>query len=355
MNAPAGTLPETIASQVIVYPVSQTMIADLRVKYADVPQDLSHKDSYEYVRKAVGELKKYRTAVEARRKELKADALEYGRKVDAAAKELTEGLVSIEEPLATAKKDYDTAEEVRKREIALAEERRVDGINERIAGVRAAVTAHISSSSAAISTVISEISALIPCTWADEFAGKAEEAITDTLGKLTELMQMKEQQEQAEEIRKREEAQRAKEEEERKAREEEERKAEKARIEEENRKLAEERRLIEEEKEKIRKEQEEKDAAAAAEKAKMQAEIEALKKAAEPKPEPVVEKVAEKVEQAPAPKGSRDRTDPNPVFTEDYRAAGNAMLEIIGSRTFTKALLDAIIAGAIPHITYTGA
>jgi hypothetical protein len=353
MNAPAATLPEKITNQVIVYPVSQQMIADLRVKYADVPQDLSHKDSYEYVRKAVGELKKLRTSVESRRKELKADALEYGRKVDAAAKELTEGIVSIEEPLATAKKDYDTAEEVRKREIALAEERRVDGINERIAGVKAAVTAHISSRSAAIATVISEISALMPCTWADEFAGKAEEAIADTLGKLTELMQMKEQQEQAEEIRQREEAQRAKEEEERKAREEEERKAEKARIEEENKKLAEERRLIEEEKAKILKEREAKEAAAAAEREKLQKEIEALKKAAEPKPEPVVEKVAEKVEQAMAPKEAQQQA--TPVVTDQYRAAGNAMLQHINNKIITKNLLDAIIAGTIPHITYTGA
>lgn len=342
MNAPAATMPEKITSQVIVYPVSQNMIAELRVKYADVPQDLSHKDSYEYVRKAVGELKKYRTAVEARRKELKADALEYGRKVDAAAKELTEGIVSIEEPLATAKKDYDTAEEIKKREAALAEERRVDGINERIAQVRAAVTAHISSSSATISTIIGEISALTPCAWADEFAGKAEEAINDTLGKLSELMQMKEQQEQAEEIRKREEAQRAKEEEERKAREEEERRAEKARIEEENRKLAEERRLIEEEKAKMAAEK------AAVEEARLREKAELERREAARAEEAKQRLLDEEAKRNPPPPCT-------PVITDQYRAAGNAMLQIINNKIITKNLLDAIIAGTIPHITYTGA
>jgi len=288
-----------LSQQAITYPVTLDLVAELRAKYADVPKDLAHKESYEFVHKGCAELRGLRSKIESRRKELKAEALEYGRKVDAAAKDLTEQIVQIEEPMATAKKDFDTAEEVRKREAALKEERRIDEINTRIAGIKAAVTAHISSDSATIAQTIQAIAELSPAAWADEFADKAEAAIVEAKDKLGELLAMKEQQELAA-IREKEEAEkRAKEEAERREKEEAERAAEKARLEAENARLAEERRKAEEEAEWLRKEQEEKDRAAQEERARLEqriAEMEAEKVA------PVVAKAAVAEQQArPAP------------------------------------------------------
>jgi hypothetical protein len=350
----------TVANQPIVYPVTKEALAELAKKYATVPQDLSRKDDYEWVRKACSELRGLRTKVEARRKELKADALEYGRKVDAAAKEITEGIIKIEEPIATAKKEYDTAEEIRKRELAMAEERRIDEINTRISLIKAAVTANISSDSATISAALKEIAEQMPCTWADEFAEKAEAAATETISKLSELLQMKVQQEEAEAIRKAEEEQRAREEEERKAREQQALAAEREKLEEEREKLEEERRalaeknrLIEEENERLRKEQAEKDAAEQAEKDRLRREIEALKAKAAPAEAPAkVDTEPTKVDAEPAKVDNPATTTPSPT-TENYRAAGNAMLEIIGNKQVTKSLLDAIIDGQIPHISFT--
>src|SRR5205823_6825864 len=57
----------------------------------DTPED------YERGRKAIAVLRDKRVAVEKRRKELKADSLAFGRKVDAAAAELTSAIEAIEE------------------------------------------------------------------------------------------------------------------------------------------------------------------------------------------------------------------------------------------------------------------
>jgi hypothetical protein len=62
------------------------------------------KEGFERVRRARLDLKKVRCEIEKKRKELKADAVEFGRRVDAAAKELT-ALVEPTEILLTNRQD----------------------------------------------------------------------------------------------------------------------------------------------------------------------------------------------------------------------------------------------------------
>lgn len=86
-------------------------------------------EAYDHGKTALGELSKVRNLIEARRKALKAGALEYGRKVDSVAKELFAVIARVEEPLKLKKKDVDEAEQ-RAAEAAaeaarLAEEERV--------------------------------------------------------------------------------------------------------------------------------------------------------------------------------------------------------------------------------------
>lgn len=95
----------TAAILQVVYQITEEDINAKLAKYtgltADTPQ------GYELVRLAIGDLRNARVAIEKRRKELKADSLEYGRKVDAVAKHLTEKIEAIEQPLKAAKATVD--------------------------------------------------------------------------------------------------------------------------------------------------------------------------------------------------------------------------------------------------------
>lgn len=89
----------------VVYDVTDDAIALKRGKYALLKADTPQ--GYEQVRLAIADLRDTRVAIEKRRKELKADSLEYGRRVDTVAKLLIEQLLEIEQPLKDQKAAVD--------------------------------------------------------------------------------------------------------------------------------------------------------------------------------------------------------------------------------------------------------
>jgi hypothetical protein len=93
-------------------------------------QSVDDKEGYSEVTKALRFIVSKRTAVEDKRKELKADSLAYGRAVDARAKEITALLEPIESHLKDEKNRIDTVIERLKAE---EEEKKQKGINDRIA------------------------------------------------------------------------------------------------------------------------------------------------------------------------------------------------------------------------------
>lgn len=93
----------------VVYPVTEGEIAEARARYAAIAFDTS--DGYEEGRKAIAHLRGVRTAIEKRRVELKADALDFGRRVDKAAKDLTALIEGVEAPLKERKAAVDDAAE----------------------------------------------------------------------------------------------------------------------------------------------------------------------------------------------------------------------------------------------------
>lgn len=89
----------------VVYDVTDDAIALKRGKYALLTADTPQ--GYELVRLAIADCRETRLAVEKRRKELKVDSLEYGRKVDTVARHLTDQIEAIEQPLKIAKAAID--------------------------------------------------------------------------------------------------------------------------------------------------------------------------------------------------------------------------------------------------------
>lgn len=107
----------------IDYGITREQIEATKEKYAAI--ECSDSEGYEACRVAIGECRSMRSAVEKRRVQLKADALEWGRKVDTTAKTLTTLIEEIEEPLKVKKAVVDDEKARIKREKEEAEQRRI--------------------------------------------------------------------------------------------------------------------------------------------------------------------------------------------------------------------------------------
>ena len=112
------------STHVVEYSVSDAAIDKLRERYTGLT--IANTADYERVRVGIGELRDIRVQVEKTRVELKADALAYGRKVDAEAKRITSLLLEIEEPLKLEKQKIDDEKARVRREKEEAEQRRIE-------------------------------------------------------------------------------------------------------------------------------------------------------------------------------------------------------------------------------------
>ena len=103
----AEALTEPINITPVVFDVTFETIGEMKKQFSGLTIIPDDKKSYKAVTEAIGVIRPHRTAVERRRVELKADALKYGKKVDAAAKEIREALEEIENPLKAEKDKED--------------------------------------------------------------------------------------------------------------------------------------------------------------------------------------------------------------------------------------------------------
>lgn len=104
---------------VVSYPVTREEIEETRARFAAVT--FSTPTAYAEGVKAIAHCRGTRGKIEERRKALKADSLDYGRRVDRVAKELTALVESIERPMRDAKHEVDTAKARAKAEKEAAE------------------------------------------------------------------------------------------------------------------------------------------------------------------------------------------------------------------------------------------
>lgn len=100
----------------VVFSVTDAGIAELEAKHKGLVVAHGDKKGYLALTQAIAEVRTARTDVEKRRKELKRDALDYGRLVDSTAKAITERLEAIEGPLKANKELIDAENERIKRQ-----------------------------------------------------------------------------------------------------------------------------------------------------------------------------------------------------------------------------------------------
>ena len=128
----------------VTFDITSDQIAAKRATFSALSADTPK--GYESVRVAIGECRDIRVKIEKRRKELKACALEYGRRVDGTAKSLTAMVESLEEPLKLKKAAIDDEKARAKREKEEAERRAVE---EQLRAEREAEEARIAAERAA--------------------------------------------------------------------------------------------------------------------------------------------------------------------------------------------------------------
>jgi len=125
---------EPVGEILIKYPITDVAIETLGKKFASLV--ITDSKTYKSVTSAIGEVRGYRISVENKRKILKKDALEYGRKVDGEAKRITKLLEPIENDLKEKKQAVDDKKAKLAEEKARIENDRVSNIRDRISGIQ---------------------------------------------------------------------------------------------------------------------------------------------------------------------------------------------------------------------------
>ena len=119
-------------NELINYGITDAALEDLKNAYGDLVVLVDDPIGYKDLTAAMREVRTIRTGVEKKRKELNKDAQEWIKNVNSEAARITSKIVAIENPLKENKKQIDDEIEKRKKEKALAEERRVKAISQKI-------------------------------------------------------------------------------------------------------------------------------------------------------------------------------------------------------------------------------
>ena len=114
------------------YSPLETALLELESKYKGVIFDVSTPKGLKEAKEARAAIRDPRFKIEKIRKELKAPALDYSRRIDAEAKDITARLVAMEDPIDAQIKEEEQRAEREKAEKAAAELARVNGIKYRI-------------------------------------------------------------------------------------------------------------------------------------------------------------------------------------------------------------------------------
>jgi len=184
----------------IAYGVTDAALAELRERWH--LEAIENREDYNLAKAGIKECRELRGKVEAKRKELKADALEFGKMVDAEAKRITEALLEVESPLKELKTGEDQRKKAEKEARERAERERVEHIRNNIAAIRNAPAEAVGCTSEEIMGLlaVAEETEIGPEKF-EEFAEEAQEARAAAVEQLERILaEKREQEEQAAEL-----------------------------------------------------------------------------------------------------------------------------------------------------------
>lgn len=176
-----------IETKIVEYSQVTAGLAELRQRFGNVAFDLTTTKGDKEARSARLELVRLRTSLEAKRKELKAPALERSRLIDDEAKRITSAILELETPI---DQQIQAAEQKREAE----RQAKIEAERQRVAAIRARIDSITSVALRAVGKPAAEVEAkiklLVGITIGPDFAefkAEAEAAHADTLGKLRDM------------------------------------------------------------------------------------------------------------------------------------------------------------------------
>ena len=125
-----------MTTEIAEYSVTEAALRELSEKYSGVVFEVTTTKGMTVAKEARAELRGLRTALEKKRVEIKAPALDHCRLIDAEAKRITAELVSLEEPIDVTIKAEESRKEVEKLAKLQAEQERQDAIAAKIDAIR---------------------------------------------------------------------------------------------------------------------------------------------------------------------------------------------------------------------------
>jgi colicin import membrane protein len=187
-EATAADRPPVIETKIAEYSPTAAALADLRQRFANVAFDVTTTKGNADARAARLELVKLRTSLEAKRKELKAPALERSRLIDDEAKRISSEILALETPIDEQIK-ADEARREREREArAEAERQRVAAIREQIEQIAAVARRAVGKPAADVEAKIKLVVAIAVDDRFAEFQPEAARVHGETLATLRELL-----------------------------------------------------------------------------------------------------------------------------------------------------------------------
>ena len=169
------------------YSPTETALADLRQRYGKVVFDVTTTKGMEDARKGRAEIRGYRTALETKRKEIKAPALERCRLIDDEAKRITAELVALEDPIDELIKAEERRKESERLEKERKERERIEAIQNRIADFASHAASMAGKTSEAISAELVIVEQTVIGESFGEYKVQATIALESALAKLREL------------------------------------------------------------------------------------------------------------------------------------------------------------------------
>jgi colicin import membrane protein len=187
MNA-VVELEKPLDTQIAEYSPTAAALAELRSRLANVAYDVSTIKGLDIAKKDRKEVRDLRVALEAKRVELKAPALERSRLIDAEAKTLTAALVELEKPIDEQIKAEERRKEAEKAAREQAEREAAAAVQARIDMIRGFAVIPAGVKAAGIKVAIDNLTAIeVTLEAYGERAGDAAHAKTQTLARMEEL------------------------------------------------------------------------------------------------------------------------------------------------------------------------
>jgi len=170
------------------YNPTAAALAELMHRYKNVVFDVSTTKGDKEARAARLELVRLRGTLEAKRKELKAPALERSRLIDHEAKLINDAILRLEKPIDDQIRAADEKREADRQAKAEAERLRVQRHTNKIAEIRAAATGHGRANSVILALAIEQVALVTVGKAYEEFEAAAQQAKDETLATLNQLL-----------------------------------------------------------------------------------------------------------------------------------------------------------------------